>query len=154
MKAALLAVMLLALSGCNLLKSSKGGYSGPPELEQPSKDAINAAIVGFRDLHGLDLKWKWSEWRIRVKAEPVVEYRNGLPMIAYNGTTVGGYYDSRTGVVHVPERGLRRDTLVHEMGHALLWQNGYKDISNGPNGHHARFAAFFRRYRYGGGHAL
>lgn len=147
-------VLLLLGSGCSTLRGSKGGYSGPPHLEHHSKDAINAGIHAFREHYGLDLKWKWDEWPVRVKTHPVVAERGRNVFIAYPGPQyeyVGAYYQSATGTVHVPERGLKRDTLVHEFGHALLHKNGY----GAGTDHHEKYRWFFmQRFQYGGGPAL
>ena len=154
-KKLLILLTALTFTGCvgPFDRDRGGNISAPANILPHVNDLMNAAIQGFSDEHNLHLKWKWDQWDIRIKTKPVVKYFSGQPAIERNGPNdlVGAYFDYRTNIIYVPERDLRRDNLVHELGHLLLWLNGYRDIAE----HHVMFHRFFmERFRYGGGSIL
>lgn len=140
-------------SGCAMFGGSRGGNISAPDYVKPHvRKAMDTAVVGFREEHGIEMRWDWGKWDIKIVAKPVVEYRNGRPMIAANGPegVAGAYFDQYTQTVYVPDRDMHFDTLVHELGHLLAYMNGYRVLDESAQGHHRMFARFFNRFRYGG----
>lgn len=149
----LLTIILLAvaLSGCSSLRSNRGGgVKAPPHIQPHIENLMNATIAGMQQTQGVTLRWDRS-WDLRIVEVPIIRYQGGVPVIKFPDNTegVGAYYDPARKTIFVPNRDLRRDTLVHEFGHFLLHHNGH-----GLTDHHERFPRFFNRYRYGGGRVL
>ena len=129
-------VVLLAFAGCKS-SGSRSWYSGPEEHKIATMRAIDTALVELpRDI-GRPLKLDWTRNRVNVKVVPATGKAYGQPTLrAPDGDQVYGYAIGNT--VYLPV-GFHSKTLLHEIGHVVMYANGNTDA----NWHHS--LSFFKR---------
>jgi len=132
------------LTGC---RSNDGGYRGPDSLKWHSISAMEIAVAELNAMYGLGLEVK-ERW-VRVREVSPIGTQGGYPIIAYPlGGHVGAYTDPNKMEAVVPDRGLTKNTLIHEMGHLALYAHLIRSADK--DDHHRRYPRFFRKYTYGG----
>ena len=129
-------LILLAFAGCKST-GSRDWYSGPAEVKPYTQDAINTALAELPRDTKTTLKWDWGSNRVNVKIVPATGKAYGQPTLrAPDGDQVYGYAIGNT--VYLPV-GFHSKTLLHEIGHVVMYANGNTDA----NWHHS--LSFFKR---------